>query len=124
MSTKFSKNHEWISIEGNIATVGITNYAQKQLGDVVYAEVPEAGKEVDQGDDTALVESVKAASDISAPITGKIIEGNITIADEPDTINTDAEGDGWIFKMTVADASQLDGLMDAAAYKDYVAGLE
>ncbi len=124
MSTKFSKNHEWISIEGNIATVGITNYAQKQLGDVVYAEVPEAGKEVDQGDDTALVESVKAASDISAPITGKIIEGNITIADEPDTINTDAEGDGWIFKMTVADASQLDELMDAAAYKDYVAGLE
>ncbi len=124
MSTKFSKNHEWISIEGNIATVGITNYAQKQLGDVVYAEVPEAGKEVDQGDDTAVVESVKAASDISAPITGKIIEGNITIADEPATINTGAEGDGWIFKMTVADASQLDGLMDAAAYKDYVAGLE
>ena len=124
MSTKFSKNHEWISIEGNIATVGITNYAQKQLGDVVYAEVPEAGKEVDQGDDTALVESVKAASEIFAPITGEITEGNAALEDEPATINTDTEGEGWIFKMTVADASQLDGLMDAAAYKDYVAGLE
>ncbi|HJN26005.1 MAG TPA: glycine cleavage system protein GcvH [Rhodospirillales bacterium] len=124
MSTKFSKNHEWISIEGNIATVGITNYAQKQLGDVVYAEVPEAGKEVDQGDDTAVVESVKAASEIFAPITGEITEGNAALEDEPATINTDTEGEGWIFKMTVADASQLDGLMDAAAYKDYVAGLE
>ncbi len=124
MSIKFSKNHEWISIEGNIATVGITNYAQKQLGDVVYAEVPEAGKEVDQGDDTAVVESVKAASEIFAPITGEITEGNAALEDEPATINTDTEGEGWIFKMTVADASQLDGLMDAAAYKDYVAGLE
>ena len=124
MSTKFSKNHEWISIEGNIATVGITNYAQKQLGDVVYAEVPEAGKEVDQGDDTAVVESVKAASEIFAPITGEITEGNAALEDEPATINTDTEGEGWIFKMTVADASQLDELMDAAAYKDYVAGLE
>jgi glycine cleavage system H protein len=124
MSTKFSKDHEWISVEGNTATIGITAYAQEQLGDVVFVEVPESGKTVEQGEEAAVVESVKAASEIFAPISGEITAGNAALEDEPATINADAEGEGWIFKMTVADASQLDELMDAAAYKDYVAGLE
>ncbi len=124
MSTKFSKDHEWISVEGDTATIGITTYAQEQLGDVVFVEVPEAGKQVEQGEEAAVVESVKAASEIFAPIAGEITEGNAALEDEPATINSDAEGEGWIFKMTISDASQLDELMDAAAYKDYVAGLE
>ena len=124
MSIKFTTDHEWISVEGDTATIGITNYAQEQLGDVVFVEVPEAGKQIEKGDDAAVVESVKAASEIYAPITGEITEGNAVLEDEPATINTDAEGAGWIFKMTVADASQLDELMDGGAYKDYVAGLE
>ncbi|MBT5309278.1 MAG: glycine cleavage system protein GcvH, partial [Rhodospirillaceae bacterium] len=106
------------------ATIGITAYAQEQLGDVVFVEVPESGKTVEQGEEAAVVESVKAASEIFAPISGEITAGNAALEDEPATINADAEGEGWIFKMTVADASQLDELMDAAAYKDYVAGLE
>ena len=124
MTIKFSKDHEWINVEGNTATIGITNYAQEQLGDVVFVEVPDAGKEVEQGDDAAVVESVKAASEIYAPITGEITEGNPALEDEPSTINTNAEGGGWIFKMTVADPSQLDELMDADGYKKYIAELE
>ncbi len=124
MTVKFSKDHEWVSINGDTATVGITAYAQEQLGDVVFVEVPEAGKQVEQGDDAAVVESVKAASEIYAPINGEITEGNAALEDEPATINADAEGEGWIFKMTIGDASQLNELMDAAAYKEYVAGLE
>ena len=124
MSTKFTEDHEWISVEGDTATVGITTYAQDQLGDVVFVEVPEAGKAVSKGDEAAVVESVKAASEIFAPISGEITEGNAVLEDEPATINSDAEGAGWIFKMTVGDASELDGLMDADAYKTYVAGLE
>jgi len=124
MTIKFSKDHEWINVEGNTATIGITNYAQEQLGDVVFVEVPDAGKQVDQGDDAAVVESVKAASEIYAPITGEITEGNAVLEDEPSTINSNAEGDGWIFKMTVADPSQLDELMDADGYKTFLAELE
>ncbi len=124
MSVKFTEDHEWISIDGDTATVGITIYAQEQLGDVVFVEVPEAGKQVEQGGDAAVVESVKAASEIFAPISGRVTEGNAVLEDEPATINADAEGAGWIFKMTVANASQLDDLMDADAYKGYVAGLE
>lgn len=124
MTIKFSKDHEWINVEGNTATIGITNYAQEQLGDVVFVEVPDTGKQVDQGDDAAVVESVKAASEIYAPITGEITEGNAVLEDEPSTINSNAEGDGWIFKMTVADPSQLDELMDADGYKTFLAELE
>jgi glycine cleavage system H protein len=124
MSIKFSKDHEWVSVEGDTATVGITTYAQEQLGDVVFVEVPEAGKQVNQGDDTAVVESVKAASEIYAPVSGEVIEGNAILEDEPATINADAEGKGWIFKIKISDASQLDDLMDADAYKDYVTELE
>ena len=124
MTIKFSKDHEWINVEGNTATIGITNYAQEQLGDVVFVEVPDAGKQVEQGDDAAVVESVKAASEIYAPITGEITEGNAVLEDEPSTINSNAEGDGWIFKMTVADPSQLDELMDADGYKTFLAELE
>lgn len=124
MSTKYSEQHEWIAIDGDTATVGITNYAQQQLGDVVFVEVPDAGKSVDKGDEVAVVESVKAASEIYAPITGQITAGNEALEDAPATINTDAENEGWIFKMTISDASELDGLMDAAAYAEHVAGLE
>lgn len=124
MTVKYTKDHEWVRVEGDAATVGITDYAQEQLGDVVFVEVPEAGRSVSQGDEAAVVESVKAASEIYAPVGGDITEGNAVLEDEPATINSDAEGAGWIFKMTVGDASELDGLMDEAAYKDYVAGLE
>jgi glycine cleavage system H protein len=124
MAIKFSKDHEWINVEGNIATIGITNYAQEQLGDVVFVEVPDVGKQVDQGDDAAVVESVKVASEVYAPITGEVTEGNPALEDEPSTINSNAEGDGWIFKMTVADPSQLGDLMDADGYKNYLTELE
>lgn len=124
MSIKFTEDHEWISVEGDIATVGITDYAQQQLGDVVFVEVPDTGKDVARGDDTAVVESVKAASEIFAPISGQVTEGNAVLEDEPATINADAEGKGWIFKMTIADTSQLDELMDGEAYKTHLAGLE
>ena len=124
MSIKYSNDHEWVLVEGETATVGISNYAQEQLGDVVFVELPEAGKDVSKGDEDAVVESVKAASEIYAPIDGSITEGNPLLEDEPATINSSAEGDGWIFKMTIADASQLDDMMDEAAYKEYVAGLE
>jgi len=124
MSVKFTEDHEWISVEGDIATVGITDYAQGQLGDVVFVEVPEAGKQLERGEDAAVVESVKAASEIFAPITGEVTVGNPVLEDAPATINSDAEGDGWIFKTTITDATEFDDLMDAAAYKSYVAELD
>jgi glycine cleavage system H protein len=119
MPRYFTKDHEWIDVDGDTATVGITDYAQAQLGDVVFVEVPEAGKSVGQGDDAAVVESVKAASDVYSPVSGTVTEGNAALGDSPDLVNTDPEGDGWFFRMTLADTSQLDGLMDAAAYKSY-----
>lgn len=123
MPRYFTKDHEWIDVDGDTATVGITDYAQNQLGDVVFVEVPEAGKSVGQGDDAAVVESVKAASDVYSPVSGTVTEGNAALADDPSLVNNDPEGDGWFFRMTLADAAQLDGLMDAAAYKSYCDGL-
>ena len=123
MPRYFTKEHEWIEVEGDTATVGITDYAQSQLGDVVFVEVPEAGRQLTQGGEAAVVESVKAASDVYAPVSGEVTEGNAALADTPDLVNTAPEGEGWFFKLRLSDASQLDALMDEAAYKDFVAGL-
>ncbi|WP_164119200.1 glycine cleavage system protein GcvH [Sphingorhabdus sp. Alg239-R122] len=123
MSRYFTEDHEWIEVNGSVATVGITDYAQEQLGDVVFVEVPESGKELTKGDDAAVVESVKAASDVYAPVSGKVNGGNAALADDPSLINTDPEGEGWFFKLDLSDAGQLDGLMDDAAYKEFVASL-
>ena len=120
MSLYFTGEHEWIRVEGNVATIGISSHAQEALGDIVFAEVPEQGRAVNKGDEAAVVESVKAASDVYAPIAGEIIEGNPALADDPALINRDPEGEGWFFKMTVADASELEGLMDEAAYREWV----
>ncbi|MDB5668672.1 MAG: gcvH [Alphaproteobacteria bacterium] len=121
MSVYFTKDHEWVRVDGDTGIVGITDYAQGQLGDIVFVEVPEAGRQLDKGNDAAVVESVKAASDIYAPVGGEVIEGNPALADEPSLVNTDPEGDGWFFKLRIADASELDGLMDAGAYRAFVA---
>jgi glycine cleavage system H protein len=123
MPRYFTKEHEWIDVDGDTATVGITDYAQGQLGDVVFVEVPEAGRSLTQGGEAAVVESVKAASDVYAPVSGEVTEGNAALADTPDLVNTAPEGEGWFFKLRLADPSQLDALMDEAAYKDFVAGL-
>ncbi len=124
MSTiKFTEDHEWIRVEGDIATVGITDYAQEQLGDVVFVELPDAGRAVEKGGEAAVVESVKAASEIYAPVAGEITEANQAIADDPALVNCDPAGAGWFFKMKIADAGELDALMDEAAYKSHVEGL-
>lgn len=120
MSIKFTNDHEWISVEGDTATVGITNYAQEQLGDVVFVETPDVGADLDQGGDSGVIESVKAASEIYAPINGTVTEVNEALADDPALINTAAESDGWMYKMSIADASQLEALMDKAAYDAFV----
>ncbi len=120
---KFSKEHEWIRLDGDIATVGITDYAQEQLGDVVYVELPQVGKQVKQGDDMAVVESVKAASEVYAPVSGEVTEVNETLADAPDAVNTDPLGAGWFVKIKPSDPSELDKLMDEAAYSAFTAGL-
>jgi len=118
---KYSKSHEWVKDNGDgTVTVGITEHAQGLLGDMVFVEVPEAGDEVTAGNDCAVVESVKAASDVYSPVTGEVTEGNEALADAPETINTDAFGAGWIFKVKLADASELDGLLDAEAYQALV----
>jgi glycine cleavage system H protein len=123
MSLYFTKEHEWIRVEGDIATVGISNHAQEQLGDIVFAEVPEAGRRVTKGQEAAVVESVKAASDVYAPVSGEVIEGNAAVADDPALVNSDPEGQGWFFKLKLDNPSELDGLMDEAAYRDFVASL-
>jgi glycine cleavage system H protein len=123
MSLYFTKDHEWIRVEGNNATVGISNHAQEQLGDIVFAETPEAGRSLRKGEEAAVVESVKAASDVYSPISGTVIEGNPALADDPAIINNDPEGAGWFFKLEVTDPSELEGLMDEAAYRDFVASL-
>ncbi|HVM21685.1 MAG TPA: glycine cleavage system protein GcvH [Sphingomicrobium sp.] len=120
MSLYFTKEHEWIRVNGDTATVGISNHAQEALGDIVFVEVPEAGRQVSKGQEAALVESVKAASDVYAPVSGEVIEGNQAIADEPALVNSDPEGDGWFFKLKLSDASELDGLLDEAAYREWV----
>lgn len=123
MSRYFTDEHEWIDVEGNTATVGITDYAQIQLGDIVFAEVPAAGATLSKGGDAAVVESVKAASDVYAPVSGIVSEGNEALADDPALVNSDPEGAGWFFKIELDDLSELDGLMDASAYKAFVDSL-
>ena len=120
MTLYFTGEHEWIKVEGDTATIGISDHAQHALGDIVFAEVPEQGKSLNKGDEAAVVESVKAASDVYAPVAGEVIEGNPALADDPALINRDPEGEGWFFKMTLADASELDGLMDEPAYREWV----
>jgi glycine cleavage system H protein len=120
MSKKYTTEHEWLSVSGDIATVGITEHAQQQLGDVVFVDLPAVGKKVEQGKDAAVVESVKAASDVYAPITGEIVEVNTKLTDSPGLVNEDAEGAAWFMKIKIADASQLDGMMDKAAYDKLV----
>ena len=120
MTLYFTGEHEWIKVEGDTATIGISDHAQAALGDIVFAEVPDQGKTLNKGDEAAVVESVKAASDVYAPVAGEVIEGNPALAHDPALINRDPEGDGWFFKMTLADASELDGLMDEAAYREWV----
>lgn len=119
MTIYYTTDHEWVRVEGDIATVGISQHAQEALGDIVFAEVPESGKVLAKGDDAAVVESVKAASDVYAPISGEVIEGNGAVADDPSLINSDPETGGWFFTLKISDPSELDGLMDAAAYKAY-----
>jgi glycine cleavage system H protein len=123
MTTYYTQDHEWLSVDGATATVGITNYAQNALGDVVFADVPAAGTVVAKGKEAAVVESVKAASDVYSPVSGTVIEANAALADDPALVNTDPEGAGWFFKLTLSDPSELDGLMDAAAYQALVATL-
>jgi glycine cleavage system H protein len=123
MTRYFTDEHEWIEVDGNVATVGITDYAQSQLGDIVFADVPTAGAMLTKGGDAAVVESVKAASDVYAPVSGTVIEGNAALGDDPALVNSDPEGAGWFFKMELSDLSQLDGLMDAGAYKAFVDSL-
>ena len=120
MPVYFTREHEWISVDGDIATVGISNHAQEQLGDIVFAEVPETGRRLSKGQEAAVVESVKAASDVYAPVSGEVIEGNQAVADDPALVNSDPEGDGWFFKLKLDNPGELDGLMDEAAYRDWV----
>jgi len=120
MPVYFTKEHEWIRVDGDTATVGNSNHAQEQLGDIVFAEVPEAGRPVSKGQEAAVVESVKAASDVYAPVSGEVTEGNPALADDPSLINNDPEGEGWFFKIKLANPSELDGLMDEAAYREWV----
>lgn len=120
MSRYFTQDHEWIHVDGETGTVGISDYAQSQLGDIVFVEVPEEGKSLSKGDDAAVVESVKAASDVYAPVSGTVIEGNAALADDSSLVNSDPEGEGWFFKLTLSDASELDQLMDEQAYAAFV----
>lgn len=120
MSKKYTAEHEWLSVEGDVATVGITEHAQTQLGDVVFVDLPAIGKKVEKGKDAAVVESVKAASDVYAPITGEIVEVNQKLADNPALVNEDAEGAAWFMKIKIANPSELDGMMDKAAYDKLV----
>jgi len=122
-STKYSEEHEWVEVDGNTGTVGISNYAQDQLGDIVFIELPEAGATVEKGAEVAVVESVKAASEIYSPVSGDIVEANAALNETPELVNSDAEGGGWLYKINLADAGELDGLMDADGYAEFVEGL-
>jgi glycine cleavage system H protein len=123
MPRYFTEDHEWIDVDGDTATIGITDYAQEQLGDIVFVEVPAAGTQLAKGKEAAVVESVKAASDVFAPVSGTVTEGNSALEDDPALVNSSPEADGWFFKLTIADAGELDGLMDKPGYKDFVASL-
>ena len=121
MNMKFTKDHEWIRIEDKIGTIGITNFAQEQLGDIVFVELPDIGKQLNQADQAGVVESVKAASEIFSPVAGKIIETNSVLIDKPELVNTKAETSGWFFKLEIFDSSELEELMDTATYKNFIA---
>jgi glycine cleavage system H protein len=123
MSRYFTEDHEWIDVDGDTGTVGISDYAQSQLGDIVFVEVPDSGRSLGKGDEAAVVESVKAASDVYSPVSGNVLEGNPALTDEPALVNSDPEGEGWFFKITLSDASELDALMDETAYAAFVAKL-
>ena len=123
MSRLYTQDHEWIDVDGDTATVGITDYAQVQLGDVVFVELPDAGRDVTKGGEAAVVESVEAASDVYAPVSGTVSEANSALTDDPSLVNSAPETAGWFFRLTLSDASELDGLMDKAAYEAFVAGL-
>ena len=120
MSLYFTKDHEWIRVDGDTATVGISDHAQEQLGDIVFAEVPETGRCLTKGQEAAVVESVKAASDVYSPVSGEVVDGNSKVADDPSIVNSDPEGEGWFFKLKLDNPSELDGLMNEAAYRDWV----
>ena len=123
MSRYFTEDHEWVDVDGDTGTVGITDYAQGQLGDIVFVEVPDDGKQLAKGDEAAVVESVKAASDVYSPVSGTVIEGNGDLSDTPGLVNDDAEGGGWMFKIALSNASELEGMMDDAAYEAFVSKL-
>ena len=118
--TYFTEDHEWLRVEGGVATVGITDYAQEQLGDLVFVELPEVGKKLTKGDTAVVVESVKAASDVYAPVDGEITEANSSLSADPSLVNSAATGDGWLWKMKLSNEGQLDGLMDETAYKAHI----
>lgn len=120
---RFTKDHEWVRVQDGIATVGITDFAQKALGDVVFVEVPEAGRALEQGKDAAVVESVKAASEVYAPADGTVTEGNTALTDNPALVNSDPMGEGWFFRMKLSDPAQLDALLDETSYLAYVEAL-
>ncbi|MGQ0559160.1 MAG: glycine cleavage system protein GcvH [Sphingosinicella sp.] len=119
MSVHFTREHEWIRLDGDTAIVGITDFAQNQLGDVVFIEVPEAGKQLAKGGEAAVVESVKAASDVYSPVSGEVIEGNQALVDDPALVNRDPEGEGWFFKLRLADTGEINDLMNADQYREY-----
>lgn len=121
---RFTDQHEWVRVEGDVATIGISDYAQEQLGDVVFVELPETGKTLAAGDEAAVVESVKAASEVYAPVSGEVVEVNGALEDEPGGVNEDAMGNGWFVKLKLSDSSELDKLMDEAAYKEFCDGLD
>ena len=119
MTVFYTREHEWIRLDGDTATVGISDHAQQALGDIVFAEVPEAGRSLNKGDEAAVVESVKAASDVYSPVGGEVLEGNPAVTDDPALVNRDPEGEGWFFKLKLADPGEVDGLMDEAAYREW-----
>ena len=123
MSRYFTEDHEWVDVDGEIGTVGISDYAQGQLGDIVFVDVPVEGKQLGKGDEAAVVESVKAASDVYSPVSGTVIEGNAALTDDPALANTDAEEEGWFYRIRLTDTDELDDLMDEAAYEAFVAKL-
>ena len=123
MPLYYTQDHEWIDVEGDTGTVGITDYAQGQLGDITFVELPDAGSSVKKGDAPCVVDSVKAASDVYAPVSGTVTEANAELEGEPELVNTQPESGGWLFRLTLADAGELEGLMDRAAYDEYLAGL-
>ena len=121
---RYTEEHEWVRVEGDVAVCGISNYAQEQLGDVVFVELPEVGRVVSANDEIAVVESVKAASDIYAPVGGEVVEVNDAVEGDPELVNRDAVGEGWLFKLKIDDAGEAEKLMDESSYDDYVAGLD